>query len=328
MRIVHWTFSNASGLNRMATQISEAECKLGLDSTVSYTDGGGGTSSPGLYKIIPKEEALEADIHVMHSWIPAGVKGKRVFFAHGTPEHCFQMAVEQGVNNYAGGDPLMLSYYNIDNMEVTVTFWHRHQYIWQSFNPKADVRVIPMGVNTSLWYKGTSQGKYTGNPSLFCAENCHYIKWPLDIILAWPYIMKRNYEATLHIHYIPSNLHRFFYPLIFKTGVAFKSYTSGNYFNIDTLRNAFCSIDYYLSLVRYGDFNTICLEAKACGAKVISYRGNPYADYWITEGDQRTMAEELLSIFKGDISPRETLIVPDISETAIAMKGIYEDVLH
>lgn len=326
MRIVHWTLSNASGLNRMACQISEAEKALGLDSVVCYTDAGGGVSSPGQYTVQTKEQSLDADFHVMHSWVPPEAKGRRVFFAHGTPEHCFQIAVEQGVNNYAGGDPLMLSYYNIDNMEVTVTFWPRHQYIWQSFNPRSDVRTIPMGVKKDHWHPVASNGKYAGAPSVFSAENCHYIKWPLDIILAWPYIMRRNLTATLHIHYIPHNLHRYFYPLLAKTGVTFRSYTSGNYFSSTDLRNAFCSVDYYLSLVRYGDFNTICMEAKASGCKVISYRGNPYADYWVTEGDQRTMAEELLAIFEGKTLERVTEEVPDISETAQAMLKIYEEV--
>lgn len=328
MKVVHWTLSNTSGLNRMATQISEAECSLGIDSVVAYTDGGGGISSPGLYKVLPMAEALEADIHVMHSWVPPEAKGKRVFFAHGTPEHCFHLAVQQGEKEgYTAGDALMLSYYNIDNMEITVTFWPRHAYIWQTFNPKAHVRVIPMGVKTSQWHKVDSRGKYAGDPSVFMAENCHNIKWPLDIILAWPYIMKRNLGATLHIHYIPHNLHRYFYPLIFQNGTSFKSFTSGTYFPVEELRNAFVSVDYYLSLVRYGDFNTICMEAKACETKVISYRGNPYADYWITEGDQRTMAEELLQIFRGEAIARQPDIIPSIQDTAEAMKKIYEEVL-
>ncbi len=326
MRIVHWTLSNHSGLNRMATQISEAEVKLGLDSVISYTDGGAGMSSPGLYKVVPNAEAFDSDIHVMHSFVPPEAKGKRVFFAHGTPEHCFQTAVEQQRDNYAGGDPLMLSYYNIDNTEVTVTCWPRHQYIWQSFNPKSVVKTIPMGVDRSFWKKEEGHGKSIGDPSVFMAENCHYIKWPLDIILAWPYIMERNKTAILHMHYLPHNMHRFFFPLIFKNGTSLRSYTSGNYYAKPELRRSFNTVDYYLSLVRYGDFNTISMEAKASGCKVISYRGNPYADYWITEGDQRTMAEELLAIFSGKTPERATAEVPDIKETAEAMAKIYEEV--
>ena len=95
-------------------------------------------------------------------------------------------------------------------------------------------------------------------------------------------------------------------------------------FSPDQLRNAFCSTDFFLSLVRYGDTNRLCLEAAACGANVISYVGNPNADYWIHEGDQRGIAAELIEIGKGLRKPVPKTIPPDISETAAAMKAIYD----
>ena len=69
------------------------------------------------------------------------------------------------------------------------------------------------------------------------------------------------------------------------------------------------------------------LEAKASGCKVISYTGNPYADYWVPEGDQRIIAKKLIKILKGDVKPKATQEVPDISETAAAMLKIYEEIL-
>jgi hypothetical protein len=86
----------------------------------------------------------------------------------------------------------------------------------------------------------------------------------------------------------------------------------------------FKSVDFVLGLVRYGDFNQLSLQANAAGAKTISYRGNEYADYWVTEGDQREIAKELTSILKGEVAPRTKTPVPDIAETAAAMKAIYE----
>jgi hypothetical protein len=101
----------------------------------------------------------------------------------------------------------------------------------------------------------------------------------------------------------------------------------------EDLRNVFNSVDYYIGLVRYGDFNRISMEAKASGCKLISYTGNPYADYWLPEGDQRTMAGELIKILKGEVKPRANqtlepiLEVPDISETAAEMIKIYEGLI-
>jgi len=81
---------------------------------------------------------------------------------------------------------------------------------------------------------------------------------------------------------------------------------------------------FYIGLVRYGDHNRICLEAKAAGCPLISFRGNEYADYWIDEGDQRIIAAQLLMILRGEVPKRETPETPDVSETARAMAGIYE----
>jgi hypothetical protein len=190
--------------------------------------------------------------------------------------------------------------------------------------PKQDIKVIPMGVDKNFWSAGESRGKWVGSPSVFNAENGHTIKWPLDVFLAWPFVAEKVPDAIIHAHYLPHDMHRFWYPLLYLNGTAYKSYTSGNFISHNDLRNAFKSTDFYLSPVRYGDHNTICMEAKAAGSKVISYRGNVYADYWITEGDQRVKARELIAILNGKVSPRKCEPVPDIKDTATIMKGIYD----
>jgi len=118
-------------------------------------------------------------------------------------------------------------------------------------------------------------------------------------------------------------MHRWFFPLINANGCAYGSHVSPTVFSHTDLRNAFLSTDFVIGLVRYGDFNRLSLEVNATGAKTISYAGNPYSDYWMTEGDQRKMVEELLAILQGKVEPREKEIAPDISETAKAMIELY-----
>jgi hypothetical protein len=134
-------------------------------------------------------------------------------------------------------------------------------------------------------------------------------------------------EAKLHLLYLPMDQHRWWFPLMFNNGSAFRSYVGGTY-DHNSLRNIMCSVDYYIGLVRYGDFNRVSLEAKACGTKLISYWGNPYADYWIPEGDQRIIATKLTEILKGNAIPRGTEEAPDIKETAEAMIKIYKEVIR
>ena len=304
-----------------------AEKMIGLDSVLTYTDQPKmkiAPLTPAHMEVITEEEAKVADIHVCHSHIPDDCVGKTVFIPHGTPEHCFTGAIEQfRASGYTAGDAFMLSKYRLDHCDATVTFWPRHEYIWGSMNPKAKIHVIPMGIDTDFWTPTPSTGKWSGSPSLFTCENSHAIKWPLDIILAFPLLMKRT-KAILHTHYIPMDQHRWWFPLMQANGTSFRSYSSGMYFDQNTLRNAFNSVDYYINPVRYGDFNSVGLEAAASGAKVISYRGNPYAHYHIPEGDQREIAETLIAIFEGKIEPRKIDPISNVADMAREMFKIYE----
>ena len=321
MKIVHWTLKNNSGLDNMAKEISAKEAELGYDSKI-------------LSSVIRSEweQGMGADIHISHSHVPDIVRkqgGKIVWVGHGTPEHCFQSSVEVGLNGgYGHSDTWMLIQWNLQNADALVTFWPRHKAIWESLCDKGkQIFCVPLGINKQYWKKGVSQGKYVGSPSVFTAENCHYIKWPLDLFIAWPWVTDELYDAHLHCIYLPRDQHRWFFPLINRNGASYKAHITGNSFNKEGLKNAFYSVDYVTSLVRYGDHNRLCLEAKACGAKVISYPGNPYADYWIKEGDQRVMAEELITILKGDLAPLAAQEPPDITETAQEMIKIYESIL-
>jgi glycosyltransferase involved in cell wall biosynthesis len=209
-----------------------------------------------------------------------------------------------------------------------VVWWPRAQALWQQIcmKPKT-IDCVPLGIDLDFWKPLATRGKWAGIPSLLSAENCHDIKWPLDLIWMWPWIFKNIPDARMHILYVPRDQHRWWFPLLYATDAIFKTFVSGDAFAKDDLRNAFNSVDYYINLVRYGDFNKVGLEAKASGCKVISYTGNPYSDYWLPEGDQRVMATELEKILKGEVAPRKCEDVPSRDETAKRMKAIYERIL-
>ena len=323
MKVAHWVWLNKSGMARVAESMALAERAIGLDSVLVDVMG----------DLAKWELVHDADIHVCHTHIPDVQRRKFkaghkvVYVAHGTPEHIFKSAVEAGLNKgYGHADSWMLTQNWLRTADATVTFWPRHQALWKSLSDRrTKVECIPLGVDRTFWKPTPSQGKFAGSPSLFTAENCHDIKWPLDLFIAWPWVIERvNPEAKLHAAYLPNNQHRWFFPLVNRNGCSYASHISGESFDHERLRNAFCSVDYYVGLVRYGDHNRISLEANACGVKTISYAGNPYSTFWIPEGDQRVMADALVDIIEGKTPPREVSQVPDISETASAMKAVYE----
>ncbi len=320
MKIRHWAMTNGSGMHRVGESIAKAETALGFDSAIVDCQRESEAWT----------EAIEADVHVVHTHMPNPIQkkvtGKVVWVAHGTPDHVFQGSVEAGITaSYGHADSLMLMQYWLRNADARVTFWPRHQWIYQQMVDKGTtVHCVPLGIDTEFWANGVTRGKYEGTPSVFTAENPHYIKWPYDLYIAWPAIFKALDGAKLHSIYLPRDMHRWFFPLVNANGCSYGSHISPITFPHDELRHVLKSIDYYVGLVRYGDFNHMGLQAACAGAKTISYAGNPYTDFWITEGDQRTMAVELTAILKGDVTPRSKLPVPDLADTARAMLAIYE----
>jgi len=323
MKVAHWVLHNKSGMFRVAESMVAAERAIGLDSHLC-----------DVWK--QPDDMVDADVHVSHTHFTDAMRRKitkplkLVWVGHGTPEHVFQTSVQEGEKGaYGHGDGVMLLQRNLQTADAVVTFWPRHQAIYQQLCDKStQVHCIPLGVDKTFWKPVPTQGKYGGTPSLFTAENCHTIKWPLDLFIVWPWVYpKLKTEARLHATYLPNDKHRYFFPLVNRNGCSYASYITGRAFTHEELRNAFVSVDYFVGLVRYGDFNRLCLEAAACGTTLISYRGNEYADYWLTEGDQRVMADELLAILEGRTEKRKKATVPDVVDTAKSMKAIYEKIM-
>uniref|UniRef100_A0A7C4PUG0 Glycosyltransferase family 1 protein n=1 Tax=Anaerolinea thermolimosa TaxID=229919 RepID=A0A7C4PUG0_9CHLR len=321
MKIAHWTMKNGSGMHRAAEDMAWGERALGADSLC-------------LDCFDPRDlpRALDADVQVVHTHLPEPIdemKSRVVWVAHGTPEHVFGMAVLKGTElGHGAPDSWMSAMYRLQTSDAVVTFWPRHRDIWQSLMDKGrTVHLVPMGIDLDFWKPVPSRGKFAGTPSILTAENCHQVKWPLDLFICFPWVADRVPSARLHAFYLPLDQNRWWFPLIDRNRAAYRSFVNPASLAHEDLRNAFVSSDFYVGLVRYGDHNRICLEARACGCKVISYAGNPYADYWIPEGDQRVMAEKLARILLGEEKPRDPEPAPSRLKMAAEMLALYEDLL-
>jgi hypothetical protein len=324
VKIRHWVGTNGSGMHHVAEACAAAERRLGKDSHI--VDVG----KPDLW-----HEAMDADIHVNHTDFPDSFRTqcihphRVVFVAHGTPEHVFENTIERFNHpGYGHPDGWQLVKHWLRFADATVTFWDRHAAFYRSLMPRRSqdlIKTVPLGVDRAFWAGGTSHGAYAGSPSVWMSENQHRIKWALDVIMAWPWVINELPQACLHAHYIPAGLYRWFVDLANDNDCAYKAHLSSATYPHESLRDIWRDLDFFLSPVRYGDHNNLFMQAAATGITTISYRGNPYADHWITEGDQRSMARELAHILKGDAEPREDkLPVPDFDDMGKAMLAIYE----
>lgn len=312
-------------MHRVAETLAAAEVVLGLGSVLADP------SQPETWGAVE-----DADVHVIHTHFPSAMKKrvsrplKLVWVGHGTPDHVFQGAVQEAEQgNYGHGDAIMLMQHWLREADAKVTFWPRHKWVYDKMLTKGarPTDLVPMGVDTAFWSAGVTQGKFAGEPSVFTAENPHYIKWPYDLMTAWPDVSAEHPDVKLHAVYLPRDMHRAFFPWINANGAAFSCYVSPAVFTKEWLRNAFQSCDFTVGLVRYGDLNHLSLQANAAGATTISYVGNPHADYWIPEGDQRVIASELNAIFRGEREKRVKTPVPDTSAMAAGFRAVYEGIL-
>lgn len=270
---------------------------------------------------------MGADVHIAHSHIPDSLafdKTKKIIgFQHGSPEHSFQVSVEQGITGgYGAGDSFSIGLFFCRRCDAIVTFWERHGHIWESMTDKP-VFVIPMGVDRSFWAKQEGIAPLAGEPSIFTAENSWPQKWPLDLCFFWPRVTESFPGARLHALNIPQDQMRFWSELLVANRTHYTSYCYTLKLDRQNLRKFLSAASYYYSPVRYGDFNRISMEASATGCKVISYEGNPYADFWVREGHGQRQADDLVAILKGEVEPRQKEDVPDLMETAKAMLMVY-----
>ena len=324
LKACHWVLLNGSGMCNVAKSMAEAETRLGLDSSVI-----------DIMKKETWEAALDADVHVVHTHFPDAMRKrvtkplKLVWISHGTPEHVFEGAVEDGKKGYGHADGFMLMQHWLNTADARVTFWPRHQWIFQKMVSKGTtIHCVPLGVDHEFWKAGKNTGKYAGGPSVWTAENPHRIKWPLNLFELWPYVKDELPEAVLHANYVPNDMHRWFFPLVNSNGTSYGAHIGPFTFPAENLRDVFKSIDFFIGLVRYGDHNRLSMEAAAAGAKTISYPGNLYADYWVSEGDHRVTTKDLVAVLKGEVEPRtDKMPVPDQADTAKAMQLVYEGVL-
>lgn len=322
---------NGSGMHRVAASMARAELAIGVESVLL---------DPFDTQQVGWESALDADVHVSHTHIPEWIGAhsfpksctkpyRWVFPVHGTPELVFEASVEDArLNGYNTGTSFAHHQRGMQMADAVMAFVPRHHALYDLATDKHTIiDLIPMGIDVDFWSGGTSLGRYAGKPSFFNSENQYPFKWGIELIRLWPWVRAELDEAVLHVVNIPGGLQRFVDVLSARYGSLHGAIIGAWSYDHANLRNILKSVDYYVSPVRYGDFNRMSMEAGASGVQVISYPGNDYADYWIPEGDQRRVAAELIRIGKGDVEPRAKSPVPTERDMAEATVHVYERIL-
>lgn len=328
MKIRHWVVQDSSGMSHLALAVAEGERRLGHD--VDLVDATSQSSCRD-----PRH--VDADVHCVHSQCGLadlayirdlmGRAPRVVFYSHGIPEDTLTLSVNDVLLKERPGveDIWGLTRYWLARADAFVVFNARQQALFQSMGRVVDC--VPFGVDTEFWADGPRQvPRLKGAPAVWTGENQSRTKWALDAILAWPFVVAQVPEAHLHAHYIPFELHRWFVDIANTNGASYSATITPKYWNHPSLRELWRGCDFLWATTRYGDPTCLSQQAEASGLKVISYAGNPYASYWVPEGDQRVLAEHVVAIVRGEVAPRDKTPIPTLDAMARETVKVYERV--
>jgi hypothetical protein len=333
VKIRHWSIMNQSGMHHLAQAVADGERRLGHDALVVDASDDGPWADPTV---------LDADVHCIHSrWRPGaqqairaqtGRDPKLVFYSHGIPEHLIELSVQEFLvkDIPEPQDLWAFTRYWLKEADAFVVFSPRQAVLYNTMLSRGqEVDLVPLGVDLTFWERGPEDApRLRGTPSVWMSENQHRIKWALDMFFAWPLVARALPTVHLHAHFIPYDVQRFLVDIVNANGAAFNATVTQKFYPHDALRTFWKGCDFMLATTRYGDNTCLTMQAEAAGLKTISYPGNQYASFWVPEGDQRVIADQLTGILMGMIPPREDkLPVPDLTDMAASTLAIYDRIL-
>jgi glycosyltransferase involved in cell wall biosynthesis len=179
------------------------ERKAGLESDFAEMNEkhkeGRAVIDDGWFSPIPWTKAKEADIHVLHSWIPNEIrelKGKKfVAVLHGPNEHMFwkEWVSERKEEAFNLHINILWKY------DATVVL-NKHEFdILELYDEHNRLHYIPNSIDLERYQGEEMTWKYTNHPAIISCDVLRLEKLPIHIIWAMPRIAKRIPEARLNI---------------------------------------------------------------------------------------------------------------------------------
>lgn len=149
------------------------------------------------------EWAKKADIHVRHSFIPAGLQnlGKPLVMAvHGRPESSFRLEVAGTINV----NTTLMNRGKEDRYKAFICFWKEFLDIWATIVPPEKLFYVPAMVDLDYYSprgKKFGWGEHGGNPNIVIADVWREDIIPFNMIYA-ALRFQQKYCPTAKIHII------------------------------------------------------------------------------------------------------------------------------
>lgn len=209
MYVVHWTnwSPRQSGMFESVKDQIKYERKAGLQSDLcdpneKHKEGRADTDD-GWLSPISWKKAEEADIYILHSWIPDEIKKlkgkKHVAILHGPNEH---MLWKEYVSNRKE-ESFNLHINILWKYDATVVL-NKHEFdIMELYDEHNRLHYIPNSIDLERYQNLGITWKYTNHPAIMSCDVIRLEKLPAHIIWSMPRIVKKIPEARLNLFSLP-----------------------------------------------------------------------------------------------------------------------------
>ncbi len=206
MKIVHWSnwAPRQSGMFESVKDQIKYERKAGLQSDLADPHDkwkeGRAVTDDGWFSPISWKQAEDADIHVLHAWIPDEIKKlkgkKHIAVLHGPNEHMFWK--EFTTNRKEEAFNLHISI--LWKYDATVVL-NKHEFdILELYDEHNKLNYIPNSIDLERYQdKNVMKWEYVNHPAILSCDVLRLEKLPAHIIWAMPRIVKRIPEARLNV---------------------------------------------------------------------------------------------------------------------------------
>lgn len=326
MHVVH--FANyaprRSGMYESTKDQIKYERKAGLKSDFidphdHWKDGkraGKVLTDDGWLSPVPHDVAKEADIWVMHSFVPSSVKDlfskkKTVAVLHGPNEHMLLKEWTTGRKEEAFNLHINVLW----QYDATVAI-NQHEYdIMVLYNEKDRLHYIPNSIDLERYKDDGLAWEYQHRPAILSCDVTRLEKLPAHIIWSMPKIMKEIPDARLNVYGLTLEPIGTWRNIFCRSkGRKLESACENIQLQNNDLRPFMRGGDIGFNNNISGIASRVTMEMMAWGMPVVSYGGD-YTKYHAKIFDMDSIAEQVIKCWK-DLSVKDSTLKQDTLDYA------------
>lgn len=301
MKVVHWTSwsPRRSGMFESVKDQVKHERLNAIDSILcdpndKHKDGRPEVDD-GWFKARPWSEAKDADVQVLHAWIPdefrKDKKYKHIAVLHGPNEHMLWKEFTSNRTDEAFNLHLRILW----GFDATIVHYDHEWDILKLYDEKDRLHLVPNSIDLDR-YRGEAEyeWRYWYHPAILSCDTVRLEKLPAQIMWAMPRIVEKIPTARLNLFSLPLEGISTWRNMFCKAkGRTLESCCENIQFEINDLRPFMRGADIGFNNNMNGIYARAQMEMMAMGKPIVAYNGK-YTPYIARIWDLDSIAEQVV----------------------------------